>query len=125
MFESLGPAVPGSLVMEDRKADFLPYLSWEAQQSWISFPEGHPVLGGVLGCREHQLSSRSLAPAIGALLGWPGEMESHIPCPELRLQKQVPWGAWGIKPRSSWTQMPSCPGVVADKPSSSTGVSSH
>lgn len=52
MFESLGPAVPGSLVMEDRKADFLPYLSWEAQQSWIRFPAGHPVLGGVLGCRK-------------------------------------------------------------------------
>lgn len=51
MFESLGPAVPGSLVMEDRKADFLPYLSWEAQQSGIGFPEGHPVLGDMLGRR--------------------------------------------------------------------------
>ena len=51
MFESLGPAVPGSPVMEDRKADLLPYLSQEAQRSRISFPGGQPELGGVLGCR--------------------------------------------------------------------------
>lgn len=49
MFESLGPAVLGSLATEDRKADFLPYLSWEAQWGWISLPEGHPELGDVLG----------------------------------------------------------------------------
>lgn len=64
MFESLGPAVPGSLVMEDRKADFLPYLSWDAQQSWISFPEGHPGLRDVLGCRGCGAGSRGPAPAI-------------------------------------------------------------
>lgn len=63
MFESLSPAVPGSLVLEDRKADFLPYLSWEAQLSGISFPEGHPELGDVLGCRQCRVSSRSPAAA--------------------------------------------------------------
>lgn len=66
MFESLGPAVPGSLVMEDRKADFLPYLSWEAQRSSISFPEGHPGLRDVLGCGRCGVGSRGPAPAIWA-----------------------------------------------------------
>lgn len=64
MFESLGPAVPGSLVMEDRKADLLPYLSGEAQRSWIGFAEGHPRLGDVLGCRKCPASSRGPAPAV-------------------------------------------------------------
>lgn len=67
MFESLGPAVPGSLVMEDRKADFVPYLSQEAQQSWIGFPEGHPGLRDVLGCRRYGVGSRGPAPAIWAM----------------------------------------------------------
>lgn len=62
--KSLGPAVPGSLVMEDRKADFLPYLSREAQQSWICFREGHPRLRDVLGCRRCGAGSRGPAPAI-------------------------------------------------------------
>lgn len=61
MFESLGPAVPGSPVMEDRKADLLPYLSQEAQRSRISFPGGQPELGGVLGCRRCRGSSGSRA----------------------------------------------------------------
>lgn len=64
MFESLGPAVSGSLVMEDRKADFLPYLSREAQQSWICFREGHPGLKEVLGCRRCVAGSRGPALAI-------------------------------------------------------------
>lgn len=31
--------------MEDRKADFLSYLSWEALRRRLSVPAGHPLLG--------------------------------------------------------------------------------
>lgn len=78
MFESLGPAVPGSLVMEDREADFLPYLSQD------QLPEGHPELGAELGCRRCWVSSRSPAPANRARPCWPEETgESQVLCPVL------------------------------------------
>lgn len=109
MFESLGPAVPGSLVMEDRKADFLPYLSWKAQRSWVSFLEGHPVLGDVLGCREYQASSRSPAPALWGTAGLArGDGLSQVLCPALHHQEQVQWRTWGIKARSFWTTASRC-----------------
>lgn len=129
MFESLGPAVPGSLVMEDRKADLLPYLSGEAQWSWISFAEGHPGLGDVLGCRKCWVSSGSPAPAIwdgAGLVG--GDGESRFPCLVLHRQKQVQWGTWGIKANHLVPWLPDAtegPGVATDKPPVSTGVSSH
>lgn len=73
MFESLGPAVPGSPVMEDRKADLLPYLSQEAQRSRISFPGGQPELGGVLGCRRAGGALGAQPLAIRAWPSWPEE----------------------------------------------------
>lgn len=82
MFESSGPAVPGSLVMAGRKADFLPYLSWEVWRSSIGFPEGHPRPRDVLGCGSCGAGSRGPAPAIWATVrlagGKRGRAKFHV-----------------------------------------------
>lgn len=111
MFESLGPAVPGSLVMEDRKADFLSYLSWEAQWSGISFPAGHPVLGDVLAAGGARGAPGAWPQPSGTRLGWPEENGgSQVLCPALHRQKQVWWGNMGDKGQiilDHGSQMPS------------------
>ena len=125
MFESLGPAVPGSPVMEDRKADLLPYLSQEAQRSRISFPGGQPELGvcwaaGGAG----ELWEPSPYTSGHGRAGRRRLERAHF-CVQCYIARSMcDGGAGGQRPDHFKPGLPDAikgPGVVADKPSSSCG----
>lgn len=127
MLESLGPAVPGSLVKEDRGADFLPYLSWRLSGAGSAFQRDS------LGWGTCQ--------AVGGAGGAPGDRPQHM---------RHGWAGWrrrsepgsvssaasleaGVMGNLGWPdgfepRLPDAiegPGVAGSKPSSSFGVPSQ